>query len=145
MNENGHPPTLVAAHPGNRNRYVHGLLSARPPEMTEEGRAIVDAILDLPHVSEADLLVVERLAMLTLSVRRVEAALADGHVENRRGEARKLLDVQRRLSAEIRVLSDALGLTPAARATWTRVLVEGSLRERINRRLAELDEREATG
>lgn len=142
-NPNGHVETLVAAHPGNTSRLEHGLYSARPPELDEEGRAIVEAVLAIPHVSEADYLVVERLAMLTTTVRRVDRALADGRVENRKGSPRSLLETQRRLSAEIRVLSDALGLTPAARATWTRTLVEGTLRERIARRLAALDEREA--
>jgi hypothetical protein len=47
---------------------------------------LVDELMALPHVVAADRLAVERVALLGAQLRRIEAALADGVVEGRRGK-----------------------------------------------------------
>jgi hypothetical protein len=133
MNENGHPPTLVAAHPGNTARLLHGAYATRN-HPTERGQAVAAWLAALPHVTDADQLAAQEVGALVSILERIDAALGDGRVENRKGEARALLDLRRRYSAELGRWLDRFGATPRGRADWARQLAEGGLAAEIARR-----------
>lgn len=139
-NANGTPGTLVAAHPRNENRLAHGLYSRRELELSEDARELVDWLMTMPHVTEADRLAAEHLARLDLIVSRIDVALGDGRVENRRGEVRTLLDHRRRYATELGAWLDRFGLTPKGRADWARSLASGGVMDEFRRRLSELEE-----
>ncbi len=84
-NRDGHSATLVAAHPGNSNREVHGYYSRRRRELTPEAAEIADELMTLPHVTAADRLAAEKIGRLLAMIDRIDAALADGKVQSRRG------------------------------------------------------------
>jgi hypothetical protein len=92
-NPNGTPETLVAAHPGNQNRLVHGILSASADDLAPEAARIADAIMELPYIVAADRIGAERIGMLLVQVGRIERALADERVEGRRGAPRNLMKI----------------------------------------------------
>lgn len=110
MNPAGHPATLSASHPGNVSRLVHGAYAERR-HMTEHGEQVAAWLRELPHVTAADQLAAEEVGALVSVLERIDAALADGRVENRRGEARALLDLRRRYSAELGKWLDRFGAT----------------------------------
>ena len=67
MNRDGHPQTLVAAHPGNRNAERHGLYS--PRTLARRAREIADALMELPHVQPLDVLAAEEIGSVIAAVR----------------------------------------------------------------------------
>ena len=99
-------------------------------ELTPEAAQVADAIMELPHVVAADRIGAERIGMLLVQIGRVEAALADGHVESRKGAPRRLLDQHRRLNGELREWLDRFGLTPKGRSDWAGSLLRWPLTER---------------
>jgi hypothetical protein len=127
---------LVAAHPGNRNREVHGYYS-RSRALAPEAVELADALMGVPHIAETDRLAVEEVARLVVLIDRVDAALGDGVVEGRRGSARELLVVREKLSGRLERWLDRLALTPQGRATTARALAAGGLGEAIRRRIEE--------
>src|SRR4051812_48178091 len=109
-NPNGNPAALVPAPVGNTRGLKHGAYSQRPDEARVA--EIVTELMALPHVSELDLPAAREIAHLTLLAERCDAALANGRVENRRGQLRALVDQRRRLSAQLLKLYEAFGMTP---------------------------------
>ena len=138
MNRFGTPENLVASHPQNRSREVHGVYSARR-ELTPEVREIAESLMELPHVASADAAAAIEIGKLTVLVDRIDQALADGHVENRRGQLRSLVDQRRKLSRELRDWYAAFGLTPLGRAEWASRLARPSLGEVVERRMREIE------
>jgi hypothetical protein len=124
VNRRGHPETLQARHPGNRNRLVHGAYSklARR-ELEPAAREIADALMEAPHVDPLDRLAAEEIGALVVQLDRIDAALADGRVE-RGGAARSLIVVRDKLSGRLESWLRQFGLTPASRADWARQLAE---------------------
>jgi hypothetical protein len=104
---------------------------ASTPGGSEEREAeIVEELLSLPHVQpELDLPAAREIAALTMQAERVDAALANGRVENRRGQLRALLEHRRRLSRQLERWYDAFGLTPKSRFEFA------SRKERTRQRL----------
>ena len=135
-NRDGHSATLVAAHPGNSNREVHGYYSRRRRELTPEAAEIADELMTLPHVTAADRLAAEEIGRLLVMIDRIDAALADGKVQSRGGAPRKLIDFRFRASKELREWLDRFGLTPKGRADWVATLSSG---RRFVDELAELN------
>ncbi len=76
-----HPQTLVASHPGNQNRLVHGGYTASPRELSPEAASHAEALLTLPWAEESDRPLAQGIASLTEIVGRIDHALADGRVE----------------------------------------------------------------
>jgi hypothetical protein len=135
MNEAGHPSTLVASHPGNRNRELHGAYSLRR-ELDPRATEIADALLDAaPHTIPLDRIGAEEIGSLIVTMDRIDVALSDGRVENRRGQVRSLIDLRSRLSGRLERWLREFGLTPAARAEWAARLAEGGLGAQIRQRL----------
>lgn len=124
MNARGNPASLELARPGNQNRLVHGFYSDRR-ELSPRAREVAEALLELPHTCVADRFAAEEIGSLIDTLERVDLALADGKVENGRGQVRALLEVRRRLSAELRAWLREFGLTPSSRATWAAALGRG--------------------
>lgn len=142
-NPNGNPSALIPAPPGNVRGWKHGAYSERLPELRVE--EIVQELLSLPHVHpEWDRPAAEEIARLRVTIERVDSALADGRVENKRGQVRTLIDQRRRLSAQLERWYSLFGMVPHARADWTAKLSGRSVNDEIRRRLEALDgERDA--
>jgi hypothetical protein len=85
-------------------------------------------------VTDADQLAAQEVGALVSILERIDAALGDGRVESRKGDARALLDLRRRHSAELGSWLDRFGATPRGRADWARQLAEGGLAAEIARR-----------
>ena len=94
-------------------------------------------LLSLEHVKEADRVAAEEVGALVSVIERLDAALADGRVENRKGEARSLLDHRRRYSAELGRWLDRFGLSPSGRADVAQKVATGSLAFEIAERRRE--------
>jgi hypothetical protein len=134
-NPNGTPENLVASHAGNQSRLVHGLYSARR-ELDPRAAEIAEALLEAaPHTIALDWIGAQEIGALIVMMDRVDAALSDGRVENRRGQVRSLIDLRNRLSGRLERWLTQFGLTPAARAEWAARLAEGSLGAQIRQRL----------
>lgn len=138
MNHGGNPATLVASHPQNRSREVHGLYSTRR-ELTPEVREIADSLMALPHVASSDYVAAIEIGKLVLLSDRIDQALADAHVENRRGQLRSLVDQRRKMTRELREWYAAFGLTPLGRAEWAAKLARPSFGEIVGRKLREIE------
>ena len=134
MNENGHPATLEASHPGNQNRLIHGAYaSGRALEPRAE--EIADALMTMPHVIELDRLAAGEIGQLIALLERVDADLAErGLTKPRSGEARSLLDLRGRLSGRLERWLKEFGATPASRAEFAETLARGGLAAEIARR-----------
>jgi len=139
-NPDGHAQTLIASHPGNSNRLVHSLYATREREVSEDAARLVDALMSAPHVAPIDRLAAVEIASLVELIGRVDAALADGRVENGRGEVRRLVDQRARLSGKLQGWLDRFGATPAARADWASRLASATVADEVRRRLAEIEE-----
>jgi hypothetical protein len=138
-NPNGYAPNLVPAHPGNQNRLVHGVYSTRR-ELTPEARAIADDVLAAPHTIPLDRAAAEEIGSMIVLLGRVDAALADGRVENRKGQVRALIDLRGRLSRQLLGWLREFGLTPASRADFAARLAGGTVAEEVRRRLGAVGE-----
>jgi hypothetical protein len=115
MNAAGHPETLVASHPGNSNRLVHGLYSARrnlPPEAVE----LADRLMETAGLEQGDRAMAEEAAALQVLVDRLDGVLlAPGSISRK---PRTLLDHRARLSRQLVAALRELGLTPRVRAEY---------------------------
>jgi hypothetical protein len=135
MNEAGHPATLKPGSPGRQNRLVHGAYSLRR-ELDPRALEIADALLDAaPHTIPLDRIGAEEIGALIVTMDRIDAALSDGRVENRRGQVRSLIDLRNRLSGRLERWLAQYGFTPASRAEWAARLAEGGLGAQIRQRL----------
>jgi Phage terminase, small subunit len=140
VSNRGNPSTLVSAHPGNSNRLVHGYYSGRPG-LSEQAIAIADLLMEAPHVVPLDRIAAEEIGALMDLIGKIDAALADGRVENRRTlNARNLIDVRNRLSKQLSSWLREFGLTPAARAEWAAKLAQPSFQETVERIRRETEE-----
>jgi hypothetical protein len=71
MTEAGHPSTLVPAHPGNRNRELHGVYGsgrALAPRAAE----VAEAIMAQPHTVELDRLGAEEIGQLQAMIEAID-------------------------------------------------------------------------
>lgn len=139
-NPNGNAAALVPAPEGNTYALKHGAYS--DAGLSERAAEVLAEIMALEHVVPFDLPAARELARLTAMAERIDAALEDGRVENRKGQVRALLDQRRRLSAQLLNLYTEFGMTPKARADVVAKLRGSSLDAEIRRRLAEVAERE---
>lgn len=143
MNSQGHPQTLQAAQPGNRNAEQHGLYAAPGRELEPLAQEVAEWLMQAPHTVELDLMAAIEIGKLAVLIDRVDAALGDGVVE-RRGRARDLIDQRIRLSSRLEKWLRQFGLTPAARADFAKALASGTFREKLEQRRAALaQQREA--
>jgi hypothetical protein len=71
--------------------------------------------MEAPHLHPADFVAVMELCSLLDLLAKVDASLANGVTENRKGQARTLIDQRVRLSGRVLRYLEALGLTPEAR------------------------------
>jgi hypothetical protein len=143
VNRDGHPQTLVAAHPGNNNRLAHGLYSKRR-EIAPEALEIAADLMQLPHVTDSDYRAAVEIAKLELLVDRIDLAIADAPLE-RRGQVRSLVDQRRRMTTSLERWYVQFGLTPNARAEWAAKLARPSFMEQVEQRRREIAERERDG
>jgi hypothetical protein len=72
VNSAGHPSTLRASHPGNRNREIHGGYSLRR-SLDEAAVRIADDLMRAPHTVPLDRLAAEEIAALVVQVDRIDA------------------------------------------------------------------------
>jgi hypothetical protein len=132
-----HPPAPVIRPGlvGNTSRLTHGLYSRRRLPLSKPELEEVEALLEMPHVIPPDCLAAEEIVRLRSLIKRIDRALTDNQVETPAGEARKLIDFRRKLSAELRAWLQDFGLTPRSRAEWAKAMSGASLGEEIRRRM----------
>ena len=106
MNKHGHPQTLVARHPGNRNAQKAGVYSKRALAARAE-----DLKREIGELSPQDL----RRAVLGDEIRSLLAlrdalddAIAEDGVRNRRGQPRAVVDQRLRVTDKLLLLSAKL-------------------------------------
>jgi hypothetical protein len=133
-----HPENLVPAHPGNQNRLVHGLYVDRPG-LSDHARELADALMTLEWATPLDRIAAEEIGSLLDLLGKIDAALANGRMENRKGQARSLLDIRGRLSTKLGWWLDRFGATPASRADWTAKLTRPSFAELVAQKKAEIE------
>jgi len=137
MNRDGTPTNLVpGAPPGNSNRLDHGAYAEQlPRDLEPRAREIAEALMTAPHVDPLDRIGVDEIGALVAQLERIDAALVDGRVEGRQGQARPPDRTRGRLSGRLQTWLKQFGLTHASRAEWARQLAEGeSLAQSIRRR-----------
>jgi hypothetical protein len=111
LNANGNPQSLVPAPEGNTRGLKHGAYSRSGRALAPRAEEIADALLTLPHVHPLDTLAAEEIGSLLATLEAIDGALADGRVENKRGQARHLLDMKARLSRQLREWLREFGAT----------------------------------
>jgi hypothetical protein len=89
-----------------------------------------------PHTVPLDRFGAEEIGALVAQLERIDAALEDGQVEGKRGQARALIDLRSRLSGRLEKWLSAYGLTPLSRATWAESMARGGLAAEIARQRA---------
>ncbi len=92
VNPDGHPATLAPAPPGNTLGVRHGVYSRNGRVLAPRAEKIADALMSIPPAQPLDLLAAQEIGSLLATLEAVDKALADGRVENRRGQVRHLLD-----------------------------------------------------
>src|SRR5947209_3891550 len=97
---------------------THGAYArALPPAIRERAEAICSLLMGLPHTVEADRLAAEECGRLAALLESIDADIATHGAVTGRGHApRKILDVRRAYSRELRAWLEAFGGTPASRA-----------------------------
>jgi hypothetical protein len=108
-------------------------------------REIEAALLEMPHLVPVDAIGISEIASVLATLEAIDKALADGRVENKRGQVRALLATKATLSRQLREWLREFGGTPRARFEFARSLSTPTLGEEIARRVAEIDAREANG
>lgn len=94
MNSRGHPPTLVASHPGNTNAVKSGVFSSTGRILPPRAREIAESILAAPHVSALDRIAAEEIGSLVALVEAIDGDLATNGL-TKKGEARSLVTLRR--------------------------------------------------
>jgi hypothetical protein len=141
MNPDGHPQTLVASQPGNANAQKSGAWSRRDLALDEDVKELAVGIMAGPHVAELDYVGAVEVAKLLVLIDRIDADLAErGITRKKSGEPRGVVDLRRRLSAQLERWLTAFGMTPAARAALMRDVATGGLAAEIARRRAAREE-----
>jgi hypothetical protein len=92
--------------------------------------------MEAPHTVQLDRIGAEEIGSLLVQLERIDAALEDGRVEGKAGQARALIDLRSRLSGRLEKWLAAYGLTPLSRATWAESLARGGLAAEMARRRA---------
>jgi hypothetical protein len=137
VNREGHPETLVAAHPGNANALRYGVFSERLRD--PRAREIADAIMEQPHTTAVDELGAIEIGKLVALLEAVDSDIAERGVTKRNGDLRAVVDLRLRASRRLAEWLDRYGLTPQGRAAWAATFAQGGLAGEISRRRAELD------
>jgi hypothetical protein len=143
VNANGHPETLVPATRDNTLGVQHGVYSRSGRVLAPRAEEIAAALMELPHAQPLDVLAAEEIGSLLASLEAIDAALADGRVETKKGEVRHLLTMKARLSRQYREWLMSFGATPAARADWAAKLARPSFAEQVAQRRREIEEHDA--
>lgn len=86
------------------------------------------------HTVPLDRFAAEEIGALVVQLNRIDAALADGRVENRHGQLRTLLDLRNRTSARLEKWLREFAATPASRAEFRESYARGNLAAEIARR-----------
>ena len=92
--------------------------------------------MSLPHTVEADRLAAEECGRMAALLESIDDNIARHGAVTGRGHApRKILDVRRSYSRELRAWLQEFGGTPSSRAEWAKALATGaSLADEIARR-----------
>jgi len=100
MNAKGHVPTLVAAHPGNRNAVKSGVYS--PTALAARIHELDAAIAARPAREAAADLLRREVASLAVLGEAMDEALARDGLHSRRGEPRTLVSQRLRVNEKLR-------------------------------------------
>jgi hypothetical protein len=141
VNEHGHPQTLVASHPGNTNRLRHGVWSADRKALEPRAREVAERVLSAPHTVELDEIGAVEIGRLEALIEAIDRDIAERGLTGKGGNARSLVDLRLRASRRLVEWLDRYGLNPQSRAEWAAKLARPSMREEVERRMREIEER----
>ena len=99
MNKRGHPETLVAAQPGNRNAAKAGVFS--PGMLADRAREIHGTIEAKPHAEVIEEVLRREVAAMVAYGEAMDRALDGEGVIGRRGEPRTLVSLRLRLNEKL--------------------------------------------
>jgi hypothetical protein len=142
-NPGGNPTSLVPATRGNTRGVRHGVYSASGRVLAPRAEEIARSLMELPHAQPLDVLAAEEIGSMLATLEAIDAALADRRVENKRGQARHLIDMKSRLSRRLLEWLREFGATPAARADWAARLARPSFEDAVHERLQAIREEES--
>ena len=135
MNTDGHPQTLQAAQPGNKNAVRNGIWSRDGRALQPQVQELAEQIMALPHTVPMDYVGAVEIAKLTVLIEAMDDDLAErGLTKKRGGEPRGLIDLRLRASRRLAEWLDRYGLTPQGRASWASTMAQGGLAAEIARR-----------
>jgi hypothetical protein len=143
VNRDGHPRTLQASHPENRNNLRHGVYSADKAALEPRAREIAEGILAAPHTIDLDELGAVEIGRLEALIEAIDQDLAERGLTNKRGDVRSLVDLRLRASRRLAEWLDRYGLNPHARADWAAKLGRPSFMEQVEQRRREMETSQA--
>lgn len=121
---------LVASHPGNEHRLVHGAFSKDGRALEPRVAEVVDELSRAPHITELAAVAVREAARLAALVEAVDQRISQRLSTDKR-EPTSLLDIRQRYSRRVADWLDRLGATPAGRAAWAATMAQGGLAAEI--------------
>lgn len=126
---------LDGAPVANTNRLRHGVYATVTDHLEPRAQELADLIAAEPHINETDHMAVVSAARLAARVEAMDRDLTERGLTTKGGAVRSMVDIYLRGERRLQEALDALGMTPRARAAFTRDLVQaGSLAEDIRLR-----------
>lgn len=99
MNKQGHPATLTASQPGNKNARTHGILAE--DEIAKEATRVAEQLLDAyERTARVEVLAWEAARMMALA-NRIDAWLASLGDQPPKTSQRYLLDIRSRIAGRL--------------------------------------------
>lgn len=136
VDNTGHE-NLVASHPGNTSRLMHGVYSGRV--LGVRAAEVTDALMTMPHTHPLDRLAAEEIGSIVAALEAIDRDI------DRRGVPAKarsnLMEIKKGLTRELRSWLQEFGGTPRSRADWAAQLGRGSLADQVRKRLDAVDGR----
>jgi hypothetical protein len=136
-NPRGNVDALVPAPRGNLRGLRHGAYSKRA--LAPRAAEVAEAPLELPWAQPLDRLAAEEVGSVIAALEAIDQALADGRVENKRGQVRHLLAMKATLSRTLKEWLTVLGATPAARAEWATKLTRPTFAELVEAKRQQIE------
>jgi hypothetical protein len=138
MNNDGHPATLVAAHPTNTNAVKSGVYSRTGRVLSSRAAEIADAVMTCPLIREADEFAAAEVGRLVALIEAMDDEIERNGL-TRRGDVRSIVKLRLQASRRLEEWLDRLGFTPRGRADLVSTIARGGLAAEIARRRSQPD------
>jgi hypothetical protein len=135
VNNDGHPATLVAAHPENTNAVKSGVYSRTGRVLSPRAAEIADTIMSCALIREPDEFAAAEVGRLVALIEAMDEEIAKNGL-TRRGDVRSIVKLRLQASRRLEEWLNQLGFTPRARAELVSTIARGGLAAEIARRRA---------